>query len=207
LIGVYGGTFDPVHEGHLGTASEAGELTGCDRVLMIPAAVPPGKAPPRASAPQRLEMLQLAVADQSILQADGCELERDGPSYTVETLKVLRQRELGSLLLILGSDAFLNLEKWYCWRELFQLAHILVAGRPGVACKPEGALAEEFARRRVVDVQQLQTGECGMVLQTVLTQYPISSTRIRADLGQGLAPEGLPGRVAEYINNLNLYTD
>jgi len=207
LIGVYGGTFDPVHEGHLGTAREAAELVGCGRVLMIPAAVPPGKAVPRASAQQRLEMLRLAVADQPRLRADGCELGREGPSYTVETLRMLRQRESENLLLILGSDAFLNLEKWWCWRELFQLAHILIAGRPGSACKPEGALAAEMARRRVTSAQQLQSSGQGRVLETVLTQYPVSSTRIRAELSQGKRPEGLPAAVADYINDFNLYLD
>jgi len=207
LIGVYGGTFDPVHEGHLGTAREAAELAGCGRVLMIPAAVPPGKIVPRASAQQRLEMLRLAVADQPRLQADGCELERAGPSFTVKTLQMLRQRESESLLLILGSDAFLNLEQWWCWRELFQLAHILVAGRPGTVCKPEGALAEEIAPRQVASAQQLQLSGHGRVLETVLTQYPVSSTRIRAELSQGKRPAGLPAAVADYINDFNLYSD
>ncbi|MEL0081693.1 MAG: nicotinate-nicotinamide nucleotide adenylyltransferase, partial [Gammaproteobacteria bacterium] len=82
MIGVYGGSFDPVHEGHLGTASEAGEITGCDRVLMIPAALSPGKSAPKVSGQQRLEMLQLALADRPGLQVDGCEINREGPSYT-----------------------------------------------------------------------------------------------------------------------------
>lgn len=207
MIGVYGGSFDPVHEGHLGTASEASELAGCDRVLMIPAALSPGKLAPRASAQQRMEMLQLAVADWPGLQADPCELEREGLSYTVETLRLLRQREADSLVLILGSDAFLGLEQWYCWQELFELAHILVAGRPGVACQPQGALAEEYARRRVVDPGRMQTCDAGLVYEARLTQYPISSTVIRQQLRNHDSPSGLPRAVADYISALNLYLD
>ena len=207
MIGVYGGSFDPVHEGHLGTAREAGELAGCDHVLMIPAAISPGKPQAKVTAQQRLEMLQLAVSGRSGLRADGCELERDGPSYTVDTLRMLRQRESGSLLLILGSDTFLHLEKWHRWQELFELTHILVAGRPGVSCRPEGALAEQFSRRRVSDVMQLQSADKGLMLEVVLTQYPVSSTRIRADLNEGKLPVGLPTIVADYINDFNLYLD
>jgi len=207
LIGVYGGTFDPVHEGHLGTATEAGELAGCERVLMIPAAEPPGKAVPRATGQQRYEMLRLALADWPTLQLEGCELTRSGPSYTVDTLRMLREREEGCLLLILGSDAFLNLSAWYCWQEIFQLAHILVAGRPGVPCEPTGELAREFTARRILDPAQFSRQDSGLILESVLTQYPLSSTQIRAELARGALPVGLPKAVADYINTLNLYTE
>lgn len=152
-------------------------------------------------------MLRLAVADRPGLQADPCELERQGQSYTVETLRFLCQREADSLVLILGSDTFLNLEQWYCWQELFELAHILVAGRPGVACQPQGVLAEEFARRRVADPGQMQTCRAGLIYAARLTQYPISSTVIRRQLRNHDSPSGLPRAVADYISALNLYLD
>ncbi len=207
MIGVCGGTFDPIHEGHLGTAREAGKLTGCDRVLLIPAAIPPGKAPPVASAQQRLQMVKLATGGSRYLQDEGCELERAGPSYTVETLRFLRQRENQSLLLILGNDAFLNLQSWYCWQEIFELAHLLVAQRPGVPLLPTGELAFELANRRIDDPQQLKHQPSGQVLTVELTQYPVSSTRIRADISLGRNPDGLPAEVADYINQHQLYSD
>ena len=207
MIGVYGGSFDPVHEGHLGTASEAGKLTGCEWVMMIPAALSPGKSAPMVSGQQRLEMLQLAVADRPDLRVDSCEVERQGPSYTVDTLTSLRQRGVEKLLLIMGADSFIKLESWHSWQTLFELAHILVAKRPGVACEPADELAQQFSRRRASCVAALHERPCGLILETTLTQYPISSTQIRAQLSSGNWPVGLPRAVGDYIKRFNLYSD
>ncbi len=130
-VGVFGGTFDPVHHGHLRTALEVLEGCGLEQLRLVPALVPPHRPQPRAPAPLRLEMLRRAVAGEPRLVVDDRELRRGGPSYTVDTLAELRAA-VGTrpLCLVLGADAFLGLPGWHRWRELFALAHLVVVERP-----------------------------------------------------------------------------
>jgi nicotinate-nucleotide adenylyltransferase len=132
-LAIFGGTFDPIHIGHLSVAWEAAELLDAE-VRLMPASVPPHRSSPTASAEQRVEMLRAALRGQSRLMLDTRELDRSGPSYTIDTLHELR-REFGDrpLVLLLGADAFAGLRSWHRWRELFDVTHIGMLNRPGGA--------------------------------------------------------------------------
>ena len=148
VLGVFGGTFDPIHCGHLELARELRAALGFSAVRFIPAGDPPHRAAPVATAAHRLAMVELAIAGHPDLQVDAREILRPGRSYTVPTLEELRSEEPSRpLALIVGADAFLGLPTWHRWRELFALAHVVVVGRPGVTI--EDALPPG-ARRRVV---------------------------------------------------------
>ena len=148
-IAILGGTFDPVHNGHLRVAWEVSEALDA-QVRLMPANVPPHRAPPVASARQRVALLHAALAGQARLQVDDRELRRKEPSYTVVTLRELRG-ELGPkqpLILLVGADAFAGLPTWHEWRSLFELAHIGVLTRPGHAVALPAELHDEIAPRR-----------------------------------------------------------
>ena len=132
MIGIFGGTFDPIHYGHLRSALEVKEIFGLTEVRLIPSAQPPHREQPAATALMRLQMLELAVKNQPGLIIDTRELNRSGVSYMVDTLKSLRKEFKDEpLLLFIGSDAFNNLKTWYQWQHLFDFAHIVVMTRPG----------------------------------------------------------------------------
>jgi nicotinate-nucleotide adenylyltransferase len=198
-IGLFGGTFDPVHNGHLRVAVDAREGLGLDQVRLLPCRLPPHRAPPQAGPEERLALLELALAGQPDLVADGRELEREGPSYTYDTLAGLRT-EFGAtrpLLLLLGGDAFIELPGWHRWRELTDLAHVVVLQRPGA--HPE--FDREVARH-----EQLTGLAAGHVLFWSVTQLEISSSRIRALLAAGQSARYLlPDAVLAEIERRGLY--
>ncbi|MEO8810233.1 MAG: nicotinate-nucleotide adenylyltransferase [Rhodanobacter sp.] len=187
-LAVFGGTFDPIHLGHLCVAWEASELLHAD-VLMVPAGTPPHRPPPMASAPQRLAMLQVALRDQTRLIPDARELSRSGPSYTVDTLAELRA-EHGDrpLVLLLGADAFAGLSGWHDWRRLFELAHVGVLSRPGVQAPLPDVLKHEAADRWLDDASTLHSEPAGRVIALPVTPLEISATRIRELLAAGREP-------------------
>ena len=132
-IGIFGGTFDPIHYGHLRLAQEIAESLRLAEIRLIPGGTPPHRAAPQVSSQQRLEMVRLAAAGNPLFTVDDREVKRSGPGYTIETLTELR-REAGAtqpLCVLLGADAFLELATWHRWHELFGLAHLIVAHRPG----------------------------------------------------------------------------
>lgn len=190
-LAIFGGTFDPVHLGHLNVAWEASELLDAD-VRLMPASVPPHRPPPMASAPQRVAMLRAALQGQSRLILDIRELERSGPSYTIDTLIELRAEQGDrALVLLIGADAFANLATWHRWRELFDVVHIGVLSRPGVdAILPE-ALEREVAGRRMADASALSSLPAGKVIELAVTPLEISATRIRELLAAGRDPRYL----------------
>lgn len=187
-LAIFGGTFDPIHLGHLCVAWEASELLDAD-VLMMPSGMPPHRPPPVASAQQRLAMLQVALRDQSRLIADARELTRSGPSYTVDTLVELRA-EHGDrpLVLLLGADAFAGLPDWHGWQRLFDLAHIGVLSRPGEQAPLPDALQRASSGRWVGDSAALQSAPAGHLLALSVTPLEISATRIRQLLAAGREP-------------------
>lgn len=207
-IGILGGTFDPVHFGHLRAALELQESLGLAEVRLLPCGQPPHRDPPRAAAADRLAMLELAVAGQPGLRVDRRELERSGPSYMVDTLASLRA-ELGatSLCLLLGSDAFLGLPQWHRWRELLQLAHLVVLHRPGWALQSVAApLAEVLAAHRITSSADLMRQPAGGLLLQPVTPLDISATAIRAQIAAGRSPRYLlPDAVWDYIRRRDLY--
>ncbi len=208
-IGILGGTFDPVHFGHLRPALESLESLGLAEVRLIPCGQPPHRSPPRAAAAERLAMLELALAGQPGLRVDVRELERPGPSYMVDTLASLRA-ELGAtpLCLLLGSDAFLGLPGWHRWQELAQLAHLVVMHRPGWELSAVPApLAQLLEANRVQNPAALAAQPAGAILFQPVTQLEISATAIRDTIAAGRSPRYLlPEAVWERIRAHGLYT-
>jgi nicotinate-nucleotide adenylyltransferase len=208
MIGILGGTFDPIHYGHLRPAREVQQALALSEVRFIPAAHPPHRPPPVAAAPQRLEMVRLAIADITGFVSDDRELTRGGPSYTVLTLESLRA-EFGArpLCLLLGSDAFGEIETWHRWPRLPELAHLVVMQRPGFEW-PSAAVPPPWARPRLSqDPRELARAAAGRILFQAVTPQDISATRIRAALARGdPAARFLPPKVLEYIRAQGLYT-
>ncbi len=204
----FGGTFDPVHNGHLRLLWEAVHLAGADQVRLIPTYIPPHKNAPESSPQERLAMLHLALQDQADWLVDERELKRDQPSYTVDTLLDLR-RDLGqdaALVWLLGMDSFASLNSWHRWQELGTLAHLLVVGRPG-SHTPSGGPVAEWVRERERPVHQLRDAAAGWVSYIDTTQQDIASSGLRADVRAGLSPRYLvPDAVSAYIVNHRLYS-
>ena len=206
-IGVIGGTFDPIHYGHLRTAFEILEALRFDEVRFIPCGDPPHRGATTADAKARLEMVRVAAAGQSGFVVDDRELRRDGPSYTVDTLIALREEfPHQSLGLILGMDAFLGLPGWYRWREILDFAHIIVAHRPGWQVPETGALGELVSERSVPDVDGLHDTRQGCIYIHAVTQLEISSTEIRELVRVGRDPRFLmPDAVRDVIVSSRCY--
>jgi nicotinate-nucleotide adenylyltransferase len=210
-IGIMGGTFDPVHFGHLRLAQEASEILGLARVRWVPAGQPWHRGSPLAPAHHRLEMVRLAIEKNSLFELDDAEIRQTAPGYTVETLERLRV-EFGaerSLVLLLGTDAFRGLTTWQRWRDLFTLAHIFVAQRPGHSLTPGGmptALAAEW-RARAGTPDALRERPGGAVITYGTTALDISASAIRAHFAQKRSPRYLlPSPVLDYIEAHGLYT-
>lgn len=210
-LGIFGGTFDPVHFGHLRLAEESIGHLGLGGVRWIPAGQPPHRGTPQVTARQRLEMVLRSTAKNARFSVDASEVEAAAPSYTVHTLERLRG-ELGAaqpLVLLVGADAFAGLTSWHRWRELFALAHIAVSHRPGfpveIASLPH-ELASEFANRRLPDASGLHAGPAGGIVTFAMTQLAISATQIRKLLANGLSARYLlPDEVLDYIQTHSLY--
>jgi len=206
-LGIFGGTFDPVHHGHLRTAIEIAEAVDAERVLMIPAGHPPHRHPPVADGSTRLAMLRAAITDEPRLAADDRELRREGPSFTVLTLEELR-RERGSqpLLLLLGMDAFAGLAGWHRWTELIGLAHLVVAHRPGWAPPAGGPVSELWRERGGHDPAVVRAAPAGRVLAVPTTQLDISASGLREMLARGRDPRYLmPEAVRRMIHETGIY--
>lgn len=209
-IGILGGTFDPVHYGHLRLAQEVAQLLALQQVRFIPAGTPPHRAQPRITAEHRLAMVRLAIADNPLFILDERETRRSGPSYTFDTLSELRA-ELGApcpLVLIMGVDAFLGFDQWHRWRDIFDLAHIAVAHRPGPGLGDirDANLAREFALRRVHDTQALTRTASGSIAVVPIPPLDISATAIRTAIAARRSVRyWLPDAVIDYINHNALF--
>ncbi len=209
MIGILGGTFDPVHFGHLRPALEVCEALQLEELRLIPSNIPPHRPGPVASPTQRLDMLRAAVGDTPHFIIDERELERDGPSYTIDTLLSLR-RELGSasLCLLIGMDAFLGLPDWHRWHELIGQCHMVVMTRPGAQMPETGELAGFIDRHRADDAAALASGPAGYVLFQPVSRLEISGTRIRERLAAGNSARFLmPQAVLAIIEREGLYRD
>ena len=206
-LALFGGTFDPVHHGHLRVAWEAAEALDAE-VRLVPANVPPHRPQPGASAEQRLAMLRLALAGQSRLAIDARELARGGPSYTVDTLREVRA-EIGPgrpLLLLVGADAYAGLPTWNRWLELYGLAHLVVLTRPGHGATWSGVLALETRARAAGAAAALRGTPAGRVLELGVTALEVSASAVRAACAAGHEPRYLvPDAVLEFIRAQRLY--
>ena len=191
-IGLFGGTFDPVHYGHLRTAFEVLQQLSLDEVRFIPCGDPPHRGVTFADAATRLRLVELATRGQPEFVVDDRELQRDGPSYTVDTLDSLRRESpRRSLCLIVGMDAFLGLPGWHRWDEILGFAHMVIAHRPGWQAPREGVLGELLAERRTDRIEDLHVAECGRIYVQAVTQLEIASTEIRKLAGAGRDPRFL----------------
>jgi len=206
-IGVFGGAFDPVHTGHLRTAYEMLHELDLDELRFVPSLQPPHREPPIASVEMRLDMLRAALPDNERMLIDTRELERPGPSYSVDTLTSLRDEFPNvSLCLIIGMDAFLAFTTWHRWREIFRIAHIVVAYRPGTDLPVTGAIGELLEARKVPDKAGLAGAQSGRILIQPTTQLEISSSAIRRICGAGRDPRYLvPVSVLEIIMKTGCY--
>ena len=212
-IGLLGGTFDPIHFGHLRMAEELAEALKLDEIRFIPAAIPPHKATPSVSASSRAAMVRLAINNNSLFSLDERELSRSGASYTVDTLQSLRD-ELGketSMVLLMGSDAFTKLNTWHRWQELIALSHIALVQRPVNAATRKEVLPkvlETFLQDHYAEnSKELLTAPAGLVTMQHITALDISATQIRTSLQQKQSVRYLmPDNVIDYIEAQGLYT-
>lgn len=206
-IGIFGGTFDPIHYGHLRTALELLEGLGLAEIRFVPCGDPPHRLKPTARSDLRLRMVQAAVAGQPDFLVDDQELKRGGPSYSVDTLRGLQGDYPGRpLCLLVGMDSFLSLPEWHNWREILDLGHIVVAHRPGWRV-PEAGILGELVRERSTDrVEDLHDAQCGRIHVHAVTQLEISSTELRSLIHAGFDPRYLmPEAVRAIINETECY--
>ena len=208
-IGILGGTFDPVHCGHLRLALEIREQLSLESVRLLPAPNPRLRETPRADVTLRLEMLRAAVDPEPGLEVDARELDREGPTYTVESLESLR-REFSHepLVFIVGMDSFRRLDHWHRWREFTRLAHLVVAHRPGGALPGPGPVADFLDAHRCDDAATLTAKPAGYVMICAPPLLDISATRIRTLIGEGRSIRFLvPDKVIELIERTGCYAD
>ncbi len=208
-IGIFGGTFDPIHYGHLRTALELQQRLSLTEVRFVPCAVPPHRDATMVAGSFRLDMVTAAVADQPTFVVDDREFKRQGPSYSVDTLGSLRSENPSvSLCLLLGMDSFLGLADWYHWKEITQLAHIVVAHRPGWREPEDGVLGELLRERGTAEAASLHDSVCGRVFVTPVTQLEISATELRDSLKAGVDPRFLmPDSVKKIIIESGCYAE
>lgn len=207
MIGIFGGTFDPVHFGHLRPALEVQQALGLNEVRFIPAGQPPHRETPYASTPQRLSMLRAAIEDQPGFVVDERELRREGPSYMVDTLASLRE-EVGQtpLCLILGYDAFLGLPGWHQWNSLIELAHLVITHRPGWNHDELDDALQSLVKQCETEVERLSEQAAGGLLFVPVTQLDISATIIREQIRAGQDIRYLlPDTVYRIIREQKLY--
>jgi len=206
-IGIFGGTFDPIHYGHLRSAFEMLQVLRLSEVRFFPSGDPPHRGSTYATAQLRLEMVRAATAGQPEFVVDDREMRRAGPSYTIDTLISLREEHPdASLGLIVGMDAFLGLTSWRRWDELLGLAHIVVAHRPGWRAPDIGALGEIIDRHGTHHIDDLHDNTHGQIHIHAVTQLEISSTEIRDIVAAGRDPRFLmPDVVRDIIVDNHCY--
>lgn len=207
MLGLLGGTFDPIHFGHLRTGLEVCESLGLDELRFLPCRLPPHREQPHASAELRAAMVRLALEGQADLVCDERELLRDGPSYTVDTLNELRA-EVGArpLCLVIGADALTGIATWHQWTRLIELAHIVVVHRPGWEAAIPAQAEPVLAGRACGDREVLANRPAGCLWYQPVTQLQISASAVRAAVAAGRSIDYLvPRNVAHYIREQNLY--
>jgi nicotinate-nucleotide adenylyltransferase len=209
MIGILGGTFDPIHLGHLHIASQVTTRLGLQQLQFMPCAQPVHRDGPRASAAQRCSMIELAIDDQPAFVLNTLELQRGGPSYSIDSLREIwrhnrqqdTQQNTQSLVLILGADAFNGFANWKSPGEILELAHLVVCGRPGFEI--DGAI---FGDHRVKVSGDLDRSGAGGILALAVDAIDCSSSRVRTTLEMGKTPrQYLTTKVADYIDEHHLY--
>ncbi len=204
MIGIFGGTFDPIHYGHLRPVAEVRRALLLEKLFLLPASIPPHRQAPVATAAQRLQMAQLAVNEFPGLEVDDCEIQRGGISYTVETLQHYRQQYPHiPLCLLVGSDAFASLETWHQWQTLPTLAHFVVMQRPHHESVAVPAWSEQHL---TTDIGELSATDSGKVYFHKVSPQDISATGIRQAIEKGKDVAALlPSAVLKYIKQHHIY--
>ena len=207
-VGILGGTFDPVHSGHLHLATTFLNQLKLAKVLFVPIYNPPHRPAPLASPEQRLEMLKLAVENHPHLKIDDCELQRGGVSYTIDTLRCIREK-IGEtpLCLIMGMENFNTLNSWHQWQSLLDYAHIVIANRPGNNDEIYNIEIKKFMDNFITtSVTNLHDQAEGHIIRLDTPMLDVSSTQIRNNFQSGRETEPLlPEKVLDFIQTHHLY--
>ena len=213
LVGIFGGTFDPIHYGHLRVAEEIVETVGLQKMYFVPAGMPRLRHSPVASSQHRVEIVRLAIQKNPDFVLDEREIYRDGVSYSIDTVREFKQ-EFGEevrLCFILGADAFIKLPEWNNWKELFNLCHFIVSTRPGYSLTLikellSKELREECSQRWVSNTESLRKDTSGLIFIASTTMLDISATTIRAHIAVGRSVRHLvPSVTVNYISENKLY--
>jgi len=207
MIGVFGGTFNPVHNGHIALALEVRQLLQLSHVRMIPCGIPAHRAIPEISAAERFSLLQTAIKPYPELVADDLELNRSGPSYMFDTLSFLREQYTDSLCLIIGMDEFHQFEGWKNWRRIFDVSHLIVMRRPYMTNNERSVELEKYIQsREITDHQDLREYSTGKIMFLQNTEFDISSSMLREKLSNGKSIANmLPAVVNKNIQERSLY--
>lgn len=210
-IGILGGTFDPIHFGHLRAALELYQILKLDEMRLIPCQNPPHRHAPTIAASHRFNMASLAV-ENSPLQVDDREMKRQGPSYTFDTLMSLRQEfPVANFYMVLGADAFLGLHSWYLWEKLIQLTNIVIIHRVGWEFPTSGSMADFFNQHlmpRMETNDAHHSFQFGKIFTQSITALDIQASRIRSIIALGESPQFLlPDKVMNYIQKNGLYQE
>ena len=205
LYGIFGGTFDPIHNGHLETVQHIVDECAMEQVVFVPAASPPHRSQPHASARQRLDMVALAITGFPRFAVDDRELQRNLPSYTYDTVKSLQADfPHRRYCFIIGIDALAGLENWYCWQDLLEMIHFVVMGRPG--WHAPDPLPGWWRSARTTERKVLETSRAGKILEVAIPPNLASATEIRYGISQGFDVGAMmPAPVWQYICQHNLY--
>ncbi|HSW69671.1 MAG TPA: nicotinate-nucleotide adenylyltransferase [Gammaproteobacteria bacterium] len=207
-IGILGGTFDPIHFGHLRTALELYQAHELAEVRLVPCYRPVHRKLPVASPEHRLAMVKTAIADEPALKVDDCEIQRKGPSYTIDTLEMLREKIPHTpLCLIMGIDALLGFPGWYRFDDILKLSHLIIAHRPQYHLPETGIVADLLKQRLKHHSSSLHECMAGNIILHPVTSLEISATDIRRQIAAGRNPRYLlPDAVYQYIQTQGVYS-
>lgn len=206
-IGIFGGTFDPIHLGHIGVAEHVLSTFSLEKILWVPCNIPAHRNKPKTSAKQRLDMVSLAIQKQPLFEVNDSEINRDGVSYTVDTLKEIRLKHpKKSLFLIIGVDAFVHFNTWKNWQDILSLANLIVINRTGFKL-PDSPWLNSLLKKHEVQKNEIdETPSHGFIFFEKMPAVDISATQIRAELANnGITQNTLPTVVHDYINKHKLY--
>ncbi|MBC3764561.1 nicotinate-nucleotide adenylyltransferase [Neptunicella marina] len=207
MLGILGGTFDPIHSGHILPAEQAANLLGISKVLLMPCHIPPHRETPEVTASQRLEMVRLACENHPLFEADDTELKRNSASYTVETLSQLKQKyPAKTLCFFMGMDSLNQFTQWFRWQDILDLAHLVVCARPGY----QQDVPPVIQKRIITNTEQARAAFAqhnhGRIYIAEVSPVDCAATNIRQQLASGQAPFTLlDNAVAEYIQQHRLY--
>ncbi|GLX77521.1 putative nicotinate-nucleotide adenylyltransferase [Thalassotalea insulae] len=207
-IGILGGTFDPIHYGHILPAIETAKWLTLDSLHLMPAHIPPHKASTIASPEQRMQMVKIACQHHPLLAMDNRELLRNKPSYTVDTLQELKQEHKNSqLFFVMGMDSLLNFTRWHQWQEILTLCHLVVNIRPGYQSSQHlSTISPSLTQHLVESITELASLEAGKIIIHQQLALDISSTELRAEIANSsFNPDKIPRAVIEYIQQQQLY--